>query len=155
MKLNEFIVTEAIIADLKASDRDGALRELVSDGWRRAWEKLDRANAGFLGDVERAHAVADQVAVDWRKADLTERQRAMLAFAVKLATTPAEVVDADLEALRGHGFSDDDIWDIGSITALFALSNRVAHLSAMRPNEEFYLMGRVPKEIYSQLQNPV
>jgi uncharacterized peroxidase-related enzyme len=90
--------------------------------------------------------IADQVAVDWRKADLTERQAAMLEFAVKLASRPAEVVEADLEHLRAHGFSEDDIWDIGSITALFALSNRIAHLSAMRPNDEFYLMGRVPKE---------
>jgi uncharacterized peroxidase-related enzyme len=99
--------------------------------------------------------IADQVAVDWRKADLSERQRAMLGFAVKLAVEPARVVEADLEELRGHGLSDDDIWDVGAITALFALSNRVAHLSAMRPNEQFYLMGRVPKEVYSQLQNPV
>jgi len=103
----------------------------------------------------RSPLVADQVAIDWRKADVSERQRAMLGFAVKLAVEPAAVTEADLEALRGHGFSDDDIWDIGSITALFALSNRVAHLSAMRPNDEFYLMGRVPKEVYSQLRNPV
>jgi len=95
--------------------------------------------------------IADQVAVDWRKADVTERQRAMLGFAVKLAVQPAEVTEEDLERLRGHGFSDDDIWDIGSITALFALSNRVAHLSAMRPNAEFYLLGRVPKEVFSAL----
>lgn len=98
--------------------------------------------------------IADQVAVDWRKADVSERQRAMLAFAVKLAVEPASVVDADLEALREHGFSDDDIWDIGAITALFALSNRVAHLSAMRPNDEFYLLGRVPKEVFAALRGP-
>jgi uncharacterized peroxidase-related enzyme len=95
--------------------------------------------------------IADQVAVDWRKADLSERQRAMLGFAVKLAVEPAHVTEADLAELRGHGFSDDDIWDIGAITALFAMSNRMAHLTAMRPNDEFYLMGRVPKEIYAQL----
>ncbi|HEY7199528.1 MAG TPA: peroxidase-related enzyme, partial [Candidatus Dormibacteraeota bacterium] len=87
--------------------------------------------------------IADQVAVDWRKADVTERQRAMLGFAVKLAVEPARVTEADLAALREHGFTDDDIWDIGAITALFAMSNRMAHLSAMRPNDEFYLMGRV------------
>ena len=98
--------------------------------------------------------IADQVAVDWRKADLTERQRAMLGFAVKLAVRPADVADQDLDELRGYGFNDEDIWDIGAITALFALSNRMAHLTAMRPNDEFYLMGRVPKEAYSQLQNP-
>jgi uncharacterized peroxidase-related enzyme len=95
--------------------------------------------------------IADQVAVDWRKADLPERQRAMLGFAVRLAERPAEVTEADLEELRRHGYSEDDIWDIGAITALFALSNRLAHLSAMRPNDAFYLMGRVPKEMLSQL----
>lgn len=98
--------------------------------------------------------IADQVAVDWRKADLTERQKAMLGFAVKLALRPADVADQDLEELRQHGFDDEDIWDIGAITALFALSNRMAHLTAMRPNDEFYLMGRLPKEVLSQLQNP-
>jgi uncharacterized peroxidase-related enzyme len=98
--------------------------------------------------------IADQVAVDWRKADLTERQKAMLGFAVKLAVRPADVADQDLEELRGHGFDDEDIWDIGAITALFALSNRMAHLTAMRPNDEFYLMGRLPKEVFSQLQRP-
>lgn len=98
--------------------------------------------------------IADQVAVDWRKADLTERQKAMLGFAVKLAVRPADVADQDLEELRGHGFDDEDIWDIGAITALFALSNRMAHLTAMRPNDEFYLMGRLPKEAFAQLQNP-
>jgi uncharacterized peroxidase-related enzyme len=102
----------------------------------------------------RSPLVADQVAIDWRKADVTERQRAMLGFAVKLAVEPAGVTEADLEELRGHGFSDDDIWDVGAITAMFAMSNRLAHLSAMRPNDEFYVMGRVPKEVYSQLVNP-
>jgi uncharacterized peroxidase-related enzyme len=96
--------------------------------------------------------IADQVAIDWRKADVTERQRAMLAFAVKLAVEPARVEEADLETLRGHGFGDDDIWDIGAITALFAMSNRIAHLSAMRPNDEFYLMGRVPKEVLAKIK---
>ncbi len=90
--------------------------------------------------------IADQVAIDWRKADLGKREKAMLNFAVKLAVSPAEVTESDFDELRGHGFSDDDIWDIGAITALFALSNRLAHLSAMRPNDEFYLMGRVPKD---------
>ena len=88
--------------------------------------------------------VADQVAVDWRKADITPRQKAMLAFAVKLAIRPGEVEEADFDALRGHGFSDEDAWDIGAVTALFALSNRMAHLTAMRPNDEFFAMGRAP-----------
>ena len=98
--------------------------------------------------------IADQVAVDWRKADLPDRQKAMLAFAVKLALQPSAVEEEDLEGLRRHGFSGDDIWDIGAITALFARSNRMAHLTAMRPNDEFYLMGRVPKEMLSQLKSP-
>ncbi len=110
------------------------------------------------GAVARVRArnplIADQVAVDWRKADLTERQRAMLGFAVKLAVEPARVTEADLEDLRGRGFSDEDIWDIGAITAFYAMSNRLAHLSAMRPNEEFYLMGRVPRDVASQLRGP-
>ena len=110
------------------------------------------------GAVARIRArnplIADQVAVDWRKADLTERQRAMLGFAVRVAVEPWAVADADLEALRGHGFSDEDIWDIGAIAAFYALSNRMAHLQALRPNEEFYLMGRVPKDVLAQLRSP-
>jgi uncharacterized peroxidase-related enzyme len=89
--------------------------------------------------------IADQVAIDWRKADLEPRQKAMLGFAVKLATRPAQVGEGDLQELRDHGFSEEDIWDIGAITAFYALSNRMAHLTAMRPNDEFYLMGRVPR----------
>ncbi len=109
---------------------------------------------GAIARIRARNAlIADQVAVDWRKADLSDRQRAMLEFAVKLAVEPAAVTEANLEALRQQGLSDDDIWDIGAITALFALSNRTAHLSAMRPNDEFYLMGRVPKEVFSQLQS--
>ncbi|MQA02805.1 MAG: peroxidase-related enzyme [Streptosporangiales bacterium] len=90
--------------------------------------------------------IADQVATDWRKAELDDRQRAMLGFAVKLAVRPAEVTADDQAELAAYGFTDDDIWDIGSITALFALSNRLAHFAAIAPNEEFYLMGRLPKE---------
>lgn len=109
------------------------------------------------GAVARIRArnplIADQVAVDWRKADLTDRQKAMLGFAVKLAVQPADVAEQDLDDLRKRGFSDDDIWDIGSITALFALSNRIAHLSAMRPNDEFYLMGRLSKDEMARLRS--
>ena len=89
--------------------------------------------------------VADQVAVNYRKADITPRQRAMLDFAMKVALDSASVGDPDLESLRAHGFSAEDIWDIGAIAAFFALSNRMANLVDMRPNDEFYLMGRVPK----------
>jgi uncharacterized peroxidase-related enzyme len=86
--------------------------------------------------------VADQVAVNHRKADITPRQRAMLDFALKVALESHAVGDADLTALREHAFSDDDIWDIGAIAAFFALSNRMANLINMRPNDEFYTMGR-------------
>jgi len=90
--------------------------------------------------------VADQVAVNYREAEITERQKAMLEFALKVALRSAEVGDADFQALRAHGFSDEDIWDIGAIAALFALSNRMANLIAMRPNDEFHLLGRVPRD---------
>jgi uncharacterized peroxidase-related enzyme len=89
--------------------------------------------------------VADQVAVNYRKADITPKQKAMLDFALKLSRNSGAVDDADLETLRGHGFSDEDIWDIAGITALFGLSNRMANFTSMRPNTEFYLMGREPR----------
>jgi uncharacterized peroxidase-related enzyme len=86
--------------------------------------------------------VADQVAVNYLNAELTPRQRAMLDFAVKVAERSHEVNDADFAALRAHGMTEDEIWDIGAIAALFALSNRMANVMALRPNEEFYTMGR-------------
>jgi uncharacterized peroxidase-related enzyme len=86
--------------------------------------------------------IADQVATNYRKADITPRQMAMLDFAVKVSRQAEEVGDADFDALRTHGFSDKDIWDIGAISAFFALSNRMANLTSMRPNDEFYAMGR-------------
>ena len=89
--------------------------------------------------------IADQVAVNHRKADLSPRQHAMLDFALKVALRSSGIVDADLAALREHGFSDQDIWDIGAVAAFFAMSNRLANLSSMRPNDEFFLMGRLPK----------
>jgi uncharacterized peroxidase-related enzyme len=89
--------------------------------------------------------VADQVAINYRKADITPRQKAMLDFAMKVSLEAAKVGEADFAALRAHGFGDEDIWDIGAIAAFFALSNRMANLTDMRPNDEFYLLGRVPK----------
>ena len=89
--------------------------------------------------------VADQVATNYHKAEITPRQRAMLDFAMQVALDSDTVDEADFETLRAHGFSDEDIWDIGAIAAFFALSNRLANLSSMRPNDEFYLMGRLPK----------
>ena len=100
------------------------------------------------GAVLRIYAknpyIADQVAVDHRHADLAPRQQAMLDFAVKLARAPETITDQDRDQLRPHGFNDEDIWDIAAITALFALSNRMAHVTGMRANDEFYLLGRVP-----------
>jgi uncharacterized peroxidase-related enzyme len=89
--------------------------------------------------------VADQVAVNYRKADITPRQKAMLDFAMKVALEAHVVSDADFAVLSDHGFTDEDIWDIAAIAAFFALSNRLANVTGMRPNDEFYLMGRVPK----------
>jgi len=89
--------------------------------------------------------IADQVAINYRKADITPRQRAMLDFAMKVALDAQAIGEADFEPLRAHGFSDEDTWDIGAIAAFFALSNRMANLTNMRPNDEFYLLGRVPK----------
>ena len=89
--------------------------------------------------------VADQVAVNYRKADISARQKAMLDFAMKVAVRSHAVGDEDFSSLREHGFSDEDIWDVGAIAAFFALSNRMANLTSMRPNAEFYLMGRLPK----------
>lgn len=89
--------------------------------------------------------VADQIANNYRKADVTPRQRAMLDFAVKVAVNSQATSQDDFSTLRGHGFSDDDIWDTAAIAAFFALSNRMASVADMRPNDEFYLMGRVPK----------
>ena len=88
--------------------------------------------------------LADQVAINHRKADITARQKAMLDFALKVALESQRIDDADFAALRGHGFDDEAIWDIGAIAAFFALSNRMANLTGMRPNDEFHLMGRVP-----------
>ena len=104
------------------------------------------AHGAILRIYARHPQIADQVAIHHRKADLTPRQKAMLDFACKLSRTPESMCEQDHEILRGHGFSAEDIWDIGGITAFFALSNRMAHLIDMRPNDEFYLMGRIPPE---------
>ena len=104
------------------------------------------AHGAILRIYEKQPLLADQVAVNYRKADITPRQRAMLAFAMKVAVDSAAVDDADFAALREHGFGDEDIWDIGAIAAFFALSNRMANMIGMRPNDEFYLLGRVPRK---------
>ena len=103
------------------------------------------AHGAILRIYAKHPRVADQVAVNYRKAEITPRQKAMLAFALKVATDSGALEDADYAAVRAHGYSDEDIWDIGAIAAFFALSNRMANLLSMPPNDEFYLMGRVPK----------
>jgi uncharacterized peroxidase-related enzyme len=89
--------------------------------------------------------IADQIAANYRKADITPRQKAMLDFALKVSAEAHEVTDADFSGLAGHGFTNDDIWDIAAVAAFFGLSNRMANVTNMRPNDEFYLMGRLPK----------
>ena len=89
--------------------------------------------------------VADQIAVNYRKSDITPRQKAMLDFAMKVALEAHRISEADFAAVAAHGFCDDDIWDIAAIAAFFALSNRMANVTGMRPNDEFYLLGRLPK----------
>ena len=103
------------------------------------------AHGAILRIYEKKPLVADQVAVNHRKADITPRQRAMLDFAMKVCLRSHEIEDADFSALHTHGLDDEDIWDIAAITAFFGLSNRMASFAGMQPNPEFYLMGRLPK----------
>jgi uncharacterized peroxidase-related enzyme len=103
------------------------------------------AHGAILRVYAKNPLIADQVAVNYRKADISDRQKAMLRFALKVALRSVELDEADDHELLEHGFSSEDIWDIGAIAAFFALSNRMANLIAMRPNDEFYLLGRVPK----------
>ena len=103
------------------------------------------AHGAILRIYEKKPLVADQVAVNHRKADITPRQRAMLDFAMKVCSASHEIEEADFAALRAQGFDDEDAWDIAAITAFFGLSNRMANVTGMRPNDEFYLMGRVPR----------
>jgi uncharacterized peroxidase-related enzyme len=103
------------------------------------------SHGAILRIYEKKPLLADQLAVNHRKADITPRQRAMLDFAMKVCNESHQVDDSDYAALHAHGFDDEDIWDIAAITAFFGLSNRMANVSGMRPNDEFYLMGRVPR----------
>ena len=104
------------------------------------------AHGALLRIYEKKPLVADQVATNYRKADISERQRTMLDFAIKVCLHSEQINDADFAALHAHGFDDEDIWDIGAITAFYGLSNRIANFSGMQPNAEFYLLGRVPKK---------
>jgi len=104
------------------------------------------AHGAILRVYTKNPRIADQVAINHRKAEITPKQRAMLDFALKVCLHSNEMDESDFAALRAQGFTDDDIWDIGSITAFFGMSNRLANMSSMRPNDEFYLMGRVPRQ---------
>ena len=104
------------------------------------------AHGAILRIYEKKPFVADQVAVNYRKADITPRQRAMLDFAMKVSHNAQSIDDADFATLQAHGFDDEDAWDIAAITAFFGLSNRMANFAGMQPNPEFYLMGRIPKQ---------
>jgi len=103
------------------------------------------AHGAILRIYDKNPLIADQVAINHRKADLSPKRRAMLDYALKVALNSAEIGEADFAALRSHGFDDEDIWDIGAISAFFGMSNRLANMLSMRPNDEFYLMGRVPR----------
>ena len=104
------------------------------------------AHGAILRIYEKKPLVADQVAVNYKKADISPRQRAMLDFAMTVCLQSDSIGEADFAALQAHGFNDEDAWDIAAITAFFGLSNRMASFSGMQPNPEFYLMGRVPKQ---------
>lgn len=103
------------------------------------------AHGAILRIRAKNPTIADQIAVNYRKADITPRQRAMLDFAMKVSRSAETVSEADLAEVASHGWTDDDIWDITAVSAFFALSNRVANVTSMKPNDEFYMMGRLPK----------
>ncbi len=103
------------------------------------------AHGAILRVYEKAPQLADQLATNYLKADITPRQKAMLGFAMKVCNASYAIGEDDFALLREHGWSDEDAWDIAGITALFGLSNRMANFTSMRPNDEFYLLGRVPK----------
>ena len=103
------------------------------------------AHGAILRIREKNPLIADQIATNYRKADISDRQKALLDFAIKVSQKSAEVTENDINILQKQGFSKDDVWDIGAITALFALSNRIANMAAIRPNDEFYLMGRTER----------
>jgi uncharacterized peroxidase-related enzyme len=104
------------------------------------------AHGAILRIREKNPQLADQIAINYRKADITPRQRAMLDFALKVSKSSHEISNIDIEEMQKQGFSNDDVWDIGAISALFALSNRMANLTSMRPNDDFYILGRIQKE---------
>jgi uncharacterized peroxidase-related enzyme len=105
-----------------------------------------RRHSSHTRQKPKSPYIADQLATNYRKADISERQKAMLDYALKVSREAETISDADHQRLRDLDFDDDDIWDIGAISAFFGLSNRIVNMSSMRTNDEFYLMGRVPRE---------
>jgi uncharacterized peroxidase-related enzyme len=130
-------------------ERDSGLskaeREMIVVATSAAWDcpYCVIAHGAIVRVRTKDPLLADYLATNYRAADLTPRQRAMLDYAVKLSVRPQEIAPADVALLHEHGFSDDDVWDIGSVVALFALSNRLAHAADIRPNPEFHTMGRL------------
>jgi uncharacterized peroxidase-related enzyme len=125
-----------------------AEREMIVVATSAAWNcpYCVVAHGAILRLRSKDPLLADFLAINHRRATVTPRQRAMLDYACKLSLRPQDVEEEDVEALRDAGFDDEDIWDIAAITSLFALSNRLAHAFDIRPNPEFHLMGRVPRE---------
>lgn len=111
------------------------------------------AHGALLRLFKKSPDIADKVAVNYKHADLEPREEAMLDFAMKVCTDPADISEDDFTRLAEHGFDDEDVWDIAAITGFFGLSNRMATVSGMRPNPEFYTLGRVPKDVYQQLNS--
>ncbi len=118
---------------------------VVATSGANQWQYCVVAHGAILRIRAKNPLVADQIAINYRKADISDRQKAMLDFAMKVSLSAHTVTDTDLVELRTHNFTDDDAWDITAIAAFFALSNRMANVTSMRPNDEFYLMGRLPK----------
>jgi len=147
-----FAYHDALMIKEEGSNPNGSLskgdREMIVTATSAANQCLYCvvAHGALLRIYEKKPLVADQVAVNYRKADITPRQRAMLDFAMKVCQRSHEIDDGDFAALHAHGFDNEDVWDIAAITAFFGLSNRMASFSNMMPNPEFYLLGRVPKQ---------
>jgi uncharacterized peroxidase-related enzyme len=131
-------------------DKDGGLTKAEREMIVVATSSVNQCHYCVIahGAILRIRAknsqIADQIAVNYRKADITPRQRAMLDFAMKVSTEAHRISEQDFTDIASHGFNDDDVWDIAAISAFFALSNRMANFTAMRPNDEFYMMGRLP-----------
>ena len=136
------------LMDKETAGLDKAEREMivVATSARNQCQYCVIAHGAILRIRARNPLLADQLASNYRKADISARQRAMLDYALKVSRHAERIDEADFERLREFGFDDDDIWDIGAISAFFGLSNRLANMMSLRANEEFYLMGRVPAE---------